>query len=223
MAVNDEQASEIIVQGSAEARTMPDRAVIRITIEGEGNDRDGAYQQAARSAAGVDEVIDNRSSAIDRSTTTALVVHPKTRWRRGENVRTGWRATRTTHVEVTGLDVLGDLIAELATSGGAVDGPYWQLDRTNAIHTDVRRMAAEDARARAEGYAAALGLTISGIAWVAEPGLRGGGTNGGTYAFTAMTPAMAGAGGAPVEPEIIEVAPEELTVSAAVEVGFRFA
>lgn len=45
---------------------------------------------ASELATGVDEVLGRYQVEIDRATTAALVVQPKTRWRKGESVRTGW-------------------------------------------------------------------------------------------------------------------------------------
>jgi uncharacterized protein YggE len=214
---------EVVVRGQGEVRALPDRAIVQATIDGEGNTRDDAYANAARLATHVDSVLVQYEGALDRTTTAALLVHPKTRWRRGESVRTGWRAARSSVLEVTELPRLGELMAELTAAGAALVGPTWQLDTDNAAHTEARRAAAEDARRRADAYAGALGLQVVGVAWVAEPGLRQGAGDGG-YGGPMMRSmaAPAGAGGADAESEMIDVSVEEITVSASVEVGFRF-
>ncbi len=199
---------------------MPDRAIIRVTIEAEGTARDDAYREAARLAGQVDAAVANRQSAVDRTITTSLVVHPKTRWRKGESVRTGWRASRTSVVEVLDFAVLGDLLAELAAAGAAVDGPTWQLDPTNPVHGQVRALAAADARTRADAYATALGLRVTGVAWVAEPGLRHTSDTGG---FMPMAAGMAMTRGGPPELDVIDVTPDEMTVTAEVDVAFTYA
>jgi uncharacterized protein YggE len=218
-----ELTDEVVVRGTAEVRALPDRAIVHVAIDGEGASREDAYASAARLATAVDAVLVTYEAAHDRTSTAALVVHPKTRWRRGESVRTGWRASRSTVVEVTDMSRLGDLMAELATAGAQLVGPSWQLDPDNLAHTTARQAAAEDARRRAEAYAGALGLQVSGVAWVAEPGLRRGGDEG--YGGPAMRSlamaAPAGARGAE-DTETIEVTVEEITVAAAVEVGFHF-
>ena len=220
----------IVVRGSGQSRAMPDRAILRLVVDGEGRTRADAYDEAARRAAAVDEGLTRYAQAcatfclgldpedLDRTITAPLVVHPKTRWHKGETQRTGWTASRTSSVEVVAFDRLGDLLAELAADGSTVNGPSWQLDPANAAHTEARRLAAEDARRRAEVYAAALGVRLTDVAWVAEPELRG----PGPQPFHLPAPALAmRAGGAPQE--VIEVAPEELLVDAQVDVGFSFA
>ncbi len=126
--------SEIIVRGEGQARALPDRAVLNVTVESEGADHDDAYRSASELATGVDEVLGRYQVAIDRATTAALVVQPKTRWRKGETVRTGWRASRSSVVDVVDLARLGDLVSELAAAGAAIAGPWWQLDPTNPVH-----------------------------------------------------------------------------------------
>jgi uncharacterized protein len=210
----------IVVRGTGHERAMPDRAIIRVTVEAEGAARDDAYREAARLAGQVDAAVANRPAAVDRTITTSLVVHPRTRWRKGESVRTGWRASRTSVVEVIDFAVLGDMLAELAAAGGAVDGPTWQLDPTNPVHGRVRGLAAADARTRADAYAAALGLRVTGVAWVAEPGLR---QASDTAGFMPMAVGMAMTRGAAVEQDVIDVTPDEVTVTAEVDVAFTYA
>ncbi|HEX8803162.1 MAG TPA: SIMPL domain-containing protein, partial [Acidimicrobiales bacterium] len=141
---------EILVRGTGQARVLPDRALVRVTVDGEGGSREEAYRQAEGLAAQVDRVVAAHAGAVDRTVTTALSVQPKTRWRRGESVRTGWRASRTTSLDVTDFARLGDLFADLVGAGGAVAGPYWQVDPDNAVYDEARRRAGADARRRAD-------------------------------------------------------------------------
>jgi uncharacterized protein YggE len=195
---------------------VPDRAVVGVVVEGEGRSRAEAYDLAAARAAAVDEVLARHAGGVDRAVTTAVVVQPTTRWHKGESVRTGWTASRTTSVEVVDLSQLGDIVAELATDGSTISGPTWQLDPTNPVHTDARRLAAEDARRRADGYAAALGLRVTGVAWVAEPELR-------SPAPQPFRMAMAAPMAADAGPEaVIAIVPDEMLVEAEVDVGFDF-
>ena len=197
---------------------LPDRATVRAVVDGDGAARDEAYAAAAEPAGAVDDVIERFAAVITRTSTTSLAVQPTTRWHKGESKRTGWRATRTSSIEVEDLGQLGDLAAALAVAGAAIHGPEWQLDRTNPIHDELRRAAAEDARRRADAYASALGLRLGTVAWVAEPGLRPqDGIGGGVEALYSR--AAMGADGA----DVIEVTPEEIEVEVSVEVGFSFA
>ena len=211
---------EIIVQGSAEVRVQPDRALVHVTIDADGSTRDDAYGAATQAAQAVDRVLAAHQSDIDRIVTAVLSVQPLTRWKRGESVRTGWRASRRTMVEVTGFEGLGVLLAELAPLAMLV-GPEWHVDDTNEAYTDARRAAASDARRRAEAYARGLSVGLGSVAWMSEPGLRQAGAGAPLgrampMAFAAQAaPARGGA-----EDEVIDVSPEDSVIQATIEVAF---
>ncbi|MFO7281052.1 MAG: SIMPL domain-containing protein [Thermoanaerobacterales bacterium] len=213
---------EIVVRGTGEARALPDRASLRVETTADHKTREGAYEARARLAAQVDAVLAEHRNAIGRTTIAASWLRPRTRWHRGEDVRTGWRANRTTFVEVVVLDALGEIMAGVVEAGSTVQGPDWQMAPTNPAFDQARRAAAEDARHRAESYAEALGLQLGPVAWVAEPGMRDGGDA--PVAASRIEPtAVAGAealGSDPGEPSE-DLTPAEMTVEATVEVGFR--
>ena len=208
---------EIIVKGRGEARSLPDRAVLNVLVDAEGSTREQAYDDAATAAKQVDDVLAGRTAGIDRVITAALMVHPKSRWKKGESVRTGWRASRATTVEVTDLAQLGELISELTAAGGTISGPSWRLDESNPAHREARKLAAEDARRRAEDYAGTLGLLLGEVAWISEPGLRAPGQED---RFNGAIPAAARGAMAGESSDVIDVQPDEIRTVAAVEIGF---
>ena len=195
---------------------MPDHAVTRVTVEADGASQQDAYRRAAEISAAVDAVLAAHSAAISRTMTTSLVVNPRSRWKKGDSVRSGWRATRTSALEITGFEQLGVLLAELVDAGAAVEGVSWELSLSNPAHEEARRRAAEQARTKAETYAAALGLNLGAVAWIAEPGMRlrsDGPVAGVGFALRSASHALAD--------EPIDISPCEITVQAAVEVGFE--
>lgn len=110
-------STEILVRGTGEARALPDRAIVRVVVDGEGSSADDAFAKAGEAARAVDTVFESYLNAFARRMTASLVVLPKTRWKKGESIKTGWQASRTTVLEVTDLKRLGALIAELSASG----------------------------------------------------------------------------------------------------------
>ncbi|HZM29796.1 MAG TPA: SIMPL domain-containing protein [Acidimicrobiales bacterium] len=210
---------EIVVRGTAEARALPDRARLRVDVTADHRDQDAAYRARAEIAARVDAVLAEHAAAVDRTTVAGLRVQPRTRWANGRELHEGWRASRTTLVELVGLDALGPIMAGLVEAGAAVTGPDWTLAPTNPAHAEARRGAAEDARLRAAAYAEALGLDLGPVAWVSEPGLRKGVPAGGPPPVTRGTAVAFRA--ADAEPPAEDLPASEMTVEAAVEVGFR--
>lgn len=207
---------ELIVRGVGEVRAMPDLASVGVRVDGEGQSRQDAYQMASTTAAAVDGVLAEFEAAIDRVSTAALTVQPRTRWRKGETQRTGWQASRVSVVEIQDTSRVGELLNALAGAGANISGLSWMIAPANEAFALARQRAGADARARAEQYAQALGIRLGPVAWAAEPGLRA----------TSRVDWMAGAVGgravsAGAADEPIEVNPEEVTVRAALEVAYR--
>jgi uncharacterized protein YggE len=208
----------MIVRGVGEVRVMPDLASVQVGIDAEGQSRDEAYQKASTTASAVDGVLAEYEAAIGRVTTAALDVQPTTRWRKGETRRTGWQASRVSVVEINDTSRLGELLNALAGAGASISGLCWMVAPANQAFALARQRAGQDARARAEQYAQALSIKLGPVAWAAEPGLR---STGRIDAMAAR--AAAGAMGAPAAEEPISVNPEEVTIHAALEVGYSIA
>ena len=195
---------------------MPDLASVQVSVDGEGQSRAEAYQSAAATAAAVDGVLSDFEPAIDRITTAALSVQPKTRWWKGETQRTGWQAYRVSVVEIKDTSRVGELLNALAGAGASISGLAWTVAPANESFALARQRAGEDARARAEQYARALSITLGPVAWASEPGLRA--TGQVDWMSASAGPQLAAAGAAE-EPILIN--PEEVTIRAALEVAYR--
>jgi uncharacterized protein YggE len=195
---------------------MPDLASVQVSVDGEGQSRAEAYQSAGATAAAVDGVLSDFESAIDRITTAALSVQPKTRWRKGETQRTGWQAYRVSVVEIKDTSRVGELLNALAGAGASISGLAWMVAPANESFALARQRAGEDARARAEQYAQALSIKLGPVAWASEPGLR---STGQVDWMSASAGAHLASAGAAEEP--INVNPEEVTIRAALEVAYR--
>lgn len=212
-------SAEIIVSGSAELRVVPDFARIRVAVDGEGDSHAQAYDAAREVATSVDAVLAEHEALLQGASASSIVVQPRTRWDGGEPVRIGWRAARTTLLEVDAAQELSRLLSDLAAAGASVSGPDWEVAPDNPVHAEVRAAAAREAAARAQSYAAGLGVQVGGVAWVAEPGLRRG-TASDEEGRDGFAVARAASAGGYTDDEPMAVAPGELTVRARVEVAF---
>lgn len=207
--------AEVLVRGEAEVRCLPDRAMLNVVVDGEGNSQQDAFRRASDAARSVDAVFEKFADSLDRRITSGVVVRPKTRWKKGESITSGWIATRTTSLDVKDFTTLGEMISQLPSAGAtSLSGPFWRVDPSNEAHTEARQAAALDARRRAESYAGALGLRLGNACWIAEPGLR---IEGGSPAgrFAAAPIGMARSAAAPDEP--MDIRPDEITIEATVE------
>jgi uncharacterized protein len=209
---------EIVVRGTGKARALPDQASLRVEVAADDKTQQEAYDAGTKLAAAVDGVLSQHADAIARTTIASLLVQPRTRWHRGEDIRTGWRASRTSFVDVVELDALGEIMSDLVDAGAAVQGPHWTMAPTNPAYDQARTAAAEDARRRAQSYATALALAVGPVTWVSEPGLRRDPRP--PVPLRAEVAQMAAAAPVAGEAEPDRVTPAEMTVQVDVEVGF---
>ena len=208
--------ADVVVRGDGQASAMPDLAVVWLTVEADADSGQEAYARASVACEAVDAVLADHADAIERLMTASLVLAPLSRYRQGA---WGYRARRTTSLDVTNFDALGRLLAQVVDAGGTPDGLSWQLRPSNPVFDEARCRAAEQARAKAETYASALGLHLGQVVWIADPGIQ-----------SAVTPTRPGRPERYLGPAVplaadmpMEVSSGPMTVSAALEVGFSLA
>lgn len=211
-------ADIIAVVGQAELPAVPDAAALTVRVSAEAGTAADAHAHTARVARSVDVRLDELGAVVRRRQTSAVSLAPVIEWgEHGRSRRVAFTAVRDTTLEITDAAAIGPLLADLAAHDEVVvHGPTWLIDADNPVHAQVRALAATDARARAQDYARALGVTLGPVAWGAEPGLRGGGEQ--RVGRRSMLMSQSLERGGPVEMSV--VAGENL-VQAAVEVGFR--
>jgi uncharacterized protein YggE len=93
--------------------------------------------------------------------------------------------------------------------GITLNGPEWELDRDNRAYGEVQQDAVEEARGRAERYAAALGGTLGRLVEISDPE-AGGHLYRGAVAHAASARMDADLG-------LLDFDPQQVTISARVE------
>lgn len=156
--------AEVVTRGSGEHEQIADRAELRVTFAAHGADRGtavaelGARVQSAEPALAGDGVeVRSRRMAV------------QTAWE-GKR-RTGCRAQLSITIRVHRLDVLeGTLDALLGAEPESLHGPSWQLADDSEATAIAQQRAVEEARRRAEGYAAALGARLGTLQSITDAG-----------------------------------------------------
>lgn len=124
---------------------------------------------------------------------------------------TGYSATVSLRVVLRDLDRLGDVLSQVVSAGGnRFNGLSLGIEDTSGLEAEARAAAIRDARMKADQYAEAAGVTITGIETISE---SGGG--GGPYPVVRMADAVMGA-------ESMEVARGENNIIQSVTVVFSF-
>ncbi|MDO7843105.1 SIMPL domain-containing protein [Sphingomonas sp. CA1-15] len=169
-----------ILDVSAEGRTtrVPDVATIRAGVVTQGATAAAAL---ADNAARMTKVFASLKKAgiAERDIRTANVsLSPQYRYADGQAPAvTGYQASNSVSVRFRDIAKSGAILDALVGVGAnQIDGPNLALDQPDAALDEARADAVKKARARAELYAKAAGLSVSRIVSIAESGSNDGGS-----------------------------------------------
>lgn len=171
-------ADGTILDVSAEGRTtrVPDVATIRAGVVTQGATAAAALtDNAAKMAAVLDAL--KRAGVAPRDTSTANVsLSPQYRYVDNQPpVVTGYQASNSVSIRFRDIAKAGAILDALVKQGAnQIDGPNLSIDQPDAALDEARADAVKRARARAELYARAAGLTVSRIVSIAESGQNDG-------------------------------------------------
>jgi uncharacterized protein YggE len=205
----------IAVEGNGRRDVIPDRAQVRFeltTIEGT---RQKAHDTVARRLGALSAVLERAQIEARRRQTSAVYVTEIRERDRNQNLRkvTGYRATASTSVRFTTGQPIGEVVADAVREAEAsVSGPQWYVSRGNPANLEVYRLAAEDARSKAEAIAAGLGQRVGDVL-AADAGVGAG------HGVPMMRVAAMASGGPQDEPDF-QIDPGEVTVSVSLRVIF---
>jgi uncharacterized protein len=160
----------VTVVGVAVVRGAPDEATIRLDVRALEPSAAVAMRDVTRRAQALAAVLDELNVARSDWTTTGVNVHEEfDHSARGTRSR-GHLGTVETAIRATDPDLIGRLILRAIDEAGvSVDGPHWQVSAGHPIRVDAAKLAAVNARRRAEAYAAGVGARLGRLLELSEP------------------------------------------------------
>jgi uncharacterized protein len=167
------ESPRVVVRGEAVAEVLPDAADLVVTIEVRDRRRDRALAALGGRQQELTALLDGHRDGLGAVATDAVSVFPDA----PEGTRGGGSvATVTTRVQVSDVAAAGRLaVAVAGLADTSLYGPHWRISRGHPVHDEVRADAVADALARARGYAAALGVGLTGLVELRDAGSGGGG------------------------------------------------
>ncbi len=165
---------------TAEGKTtrVPDVATIRSGVVSQGATAAAALADNATRMARVLAAI-KRAGVQPRDVQTANVsLSPQYRYADGKPPEvTGYQASNTVSIRFRDIARAGAILDALVGEGAnQIDGPNLSIDKPEAALDEARTDAVKQARARAELYARAAGLSVSRIVSISEAGQNDGGS-----------------------------------------------
>lgn len=213
----------ITVQGSHDAFYPAERATVTVAIAFEGPERATVVAQTTEGTtalvAGIADRHDPERGPVTWFATDRLQVWSHRPFNdKGEQVPLVHHAQTVTRAKFRDFDELARWLERAATYPGVrVDGIEWALTektRLGAVSA-VRTRAVEEARAKAQTYADALGLSGLRCVAVADPGLLNDTSGAVGHPMPASFSRAAADGGSG-----LAFTPEDIAVSAAVDARF---
>lgn len=205
-------ATLLTVSVQGEASAVPDLASLSVGVLTEATDGNTALRDNATRMNEVVRAIRAAGIAERDVRTSGVNLSPQYNYQPRETPRiSGYQASNTVTVKVREIARLGAVMDALAGAGAnQIHGPNFEIGEPEPLYRQARRSAVEQAQARAETYAEALGLRVRRVVALNEGG-------GGR----APVPMMAMARMAGDTVETTPVAPGENTLSVSLEVVFE--
>lgn len=167
-----------LLEVSVEGRTarVPDIATIRAGVVSQGLTAADALSDNATRMTRVLSAL-NKAGVAQRDIRTANVsLSPQYRYTDGQPpVVTGYQASNSVSIRFHDVAKSGTILDTLVAQGAnQIDGPSLSIDQPDVALDEARADAVKIARARAELYAKAAGLTVSRIVAITENGANDG-------------------------------------------------
>ena len=168
------QPRTISVSGTGRVTVTPDVADLRLGVTITAKTVEAARSANATAMAGVLGVLRELGIAAADVQTTNLSLQPAYDYSSNRNPPrlTGYTLTNAVAVTVRDLAQVGHAIDGALEAGAtSLDSISFRTHDTTAAEAAARQAAVADARAKAEVFAAAAGVTISGVASISESGV----------------------------------------------------
>lgn len=167
----------IAVHGEGTVHVDPDRARVRVGVESEAPLARDAQSETNRIAGEILVAVEGLGVASEDIQTSRLSLYPVYDDRpvdrpRGEPEIIGYRATNTVTVTLDDLARIGSVVdAAIAAGANRVEGVEFDLLDGTAARGRALAAAVDDARAKAEAIAEALGVGLGSIVETIEQGV----------------------------------------------------
>lgn len=161
----------ISVSGTGRVNVDPDTADVLLGVETTNASLEAAQTEVTESLASVTTVLTDAGVAADDIVTSSYNIYPIPEYDRNGNYRgvSGYRVSATLTVTIRDIAQVG-VILDSAVEGGAtgVFGVSFYVDDPSGPASEARSLAVEDARAKADEYATASGVLITGVHSIVE-------------------------------------------------------
>ncbi len=168
----------ITVRGEASLRADPDEALLWITLSEVENTSGKALADVGRRTEAVLALLDELQVAPEDRSTSGVSVDEEFDPASARGRRSlGHRATAGVALRVADADVISRIISRSVDElRASISGPRWFVSPGHPIRLEAARLAASDARRKAEAYASGVSAELGGLISLVEPERSSGST-----------------------------------------------
>ena len=172
IAIASPQGTLLSVSASADATRVPDVATISTGVVTQAADANAAMRANAVQMDKVMAAIRAAGIAERDIQTSGINLNPQYKYVENQPPSiVGYQASNNVNVKVRDLSKLGKVLdAFVANGANQINGPSFEVDKPEEAYDEARLAALKKARARADTYAAALGLNVRRIVSISEGG-----------------------------------------------------
>ena len=169
------QSAGIWAIGRGEITATPDLALLNLGVEAIGDTVAPTNSQAAQAMESVLQALKARGVQDIDIKTRFFNIAPEYRYndRLRKQELIGYRVSNQVSVKIRDLDNLGQTIDDAVTAGGdliRIQGVSFTVEDTQALETQARGQAVQDALAKAQQFAQLTGVSVGPLVYIAETG-----------------------------------------------------
>lgn len=159
----------LLVKGQAERTVKPDRFTITVALERVDFSAEQARNLARADAAQVLKAFKDHHALSDSIEASTLSIHPKKDWEQNKQVFKGTQVSRSLVATFDKLDDVRQFLGQIRTSESLqLSGISARYSDEAKLRAELKREAAEQSRASAEGLAKAYGTRIAGLYTISD-------------------------------------------------------
>lgn len=182
------EKATISVTGSAKIKLEPDVALFTVSAESiEETSEDARIKTSLMINRAIETLMNDFGVNKDDIKTNYIDISPYYEWQDNQRVLKGQRAGQSVDITLHDISKYGDVFSSLTKIDGisVSTASLDKMDKSKEL-IEVRKLAIEDAKAKAEAYAEASGVTITGILSIGAGGSSGYSAPNVLYAKAAM-------------------------------------
>ena len=172
------QQTGIWVDGTGAVSAIPDVADLDFGVETRAETVAPARAEAAEAMEAVIASLRGNGVAERDIKTTYFSIQPVTVWQEGPSGEqtpkiVGYRVVNSATARIRDINAVGDIIDAAAAAGGdavRINGISLAVDEPRPLEVDARRLALEDATAKAEQIASVMNVTLGGPVFISQQG-----------------------------------------------------